>query len=104
MTSILHRLSGFLLFLLLPVLLVLLEKSLSSAEGFNRVAHLFSCPIAKGVAWLMCVGMIYHIVAGVRHLVMDAGYGEGLKSGRIGSWIVIITSVVLSLIVGGWML
>jgi len=103
-TSILHRVSGFVLFLLLPLLLFVLQKSLSNSEGFDAVAQFFSCSIVKFFIWLVCVGMIYHMVAGIRHLVMDAGYGEGLKSGRVGSWLVIAISVLLSLMLGGLML
>jgi succinate dehydrogenase / fumarate reductase cytochrome b subunit len=103
-TSILHRVSGFLLFLLLPLLLFFLQKSLSSSEGFHAISQFFSCSMVKFFVWLVCVGMIYHVVAGIRHLVMDAGYGEGLKSGRVGSWLVIAVSVLLSLMLGGWML
>ncbi len=103
-TSIIHRLSGVILFLLLPVLLFLFEKSVKNPEGFDQVFRMFSCPVAKFLIWLACAGLIYHMVAGIRHLIMDAGYAEGLKSGRVGAWLVIAVSAALSLVLGGWML
>ena len=46
--------------------------------------------------------LIYHTAAGVKHLIMDMGYGETLEGGITGAKMVIIVSAVLILLVGVW--
>lgn len=95
LTSILHRLSGILLFLCLFVMLSALGKSLSSEEGFNEIKGMLLSPLGKLIAWVLYSALIYHLVAGVRHLIMDMGVGETLQGGKRGSVIVIIVSTLL---------
>ena len=95
LTSILHRLSGILLFLCLFVMLYALGKSLSSEEGFNEIKGMLLSPLGKLIAWVLYSALIYHLVAGVRHLIMDMGVGETLQGGKRGSVIVIIVSTLL---------
>mgnify|MGYP003607238100 FL=1 len=95
LTSILHRLSGILLFLCLFVMLYALGKSLSSEEGFNEIKGMLLSPLGKLIAWVLYSALIYHLVAGVRHLFMDAGVGETLQGGKRGSVLVIIVSSIL---------
>ena len=95
LTSILHRLSGILLFLCLFVMLYALGKSLSSEEGFNEIKGMLLSPLGKLIAWVLYSALIYHLVAGVRHLIMDMGMGETLQGGKRGSVIVIIVSTLL---------
>ena len=82
LTSILHRLSGILLFLCLFVMLYALGKSLSSEEGFNEIKGMLLSPLGKLIAWVLYSALIYHLVAGVRHLIMDMGVGETLQGGK----------------------
>ncbi|MCK9798913.1 succinate dehydrogenase, cytochrome b556 subunit [Pseudomonas sp. MAFF 302030] len=103
LTSILHRMSGILLFLCLFVMLYALGKSLSSEEGFNEIKDLLSSPLGKMIAWVLYSALIYHLVAGVRHLIMDAGVGETLQGGKRGSIIVIIASTILIAAGGVWL-
>ena len=95
LTSILNRLSGILLFLCLFVMLYALGKSLSSEEGFNEIKGMLLSPLGKLIAWVLYSALIYHLVAGVRHLIMDMGVGETLQGGKRGSVIVIIVSTLL---------
>jgi len=95
LTSILHRLSGILLFLCLFVMLYALGKSLSSEEGFNEIKGMLLSPLGKLITWVLYSALIYHLVAGVRHLIMDMGVGETLQGGKRGSVIVIIVSTLL---------
>jgi len=95
LTSILHRLSGILLFLCLFVMLYALGNSLSSEEGFNESKGMLLSPLGKLIAWVLYSALIYHLVAGVRHLIMDMGVGETLQGGKRGSVIVIIVSTLL---------
>ncbi|AJE21260.1 succinate dehydrogenase, cytochrome b556 subunit [Azotobacter chroococcum] len=101
-TSILHRISGVVLFLGIVVLLSWLDKSLSSEEGFEQVKGYLASPLVKLVAWGLVSALLYHLVAGVRHLIMDMGIGETLEGGTKGSKIVIGVSVALILLSGVW--
>ncbi|MBD7977301.1 MULTISPECIES: succinate dehydrogenase, cytochrome b556 subunit [Pseudomonas] len=101
-TSILHRISGVILFLGLAVMLFALDKSLASEEGFAEVKACLTSPLAKFVTWGLLSALLYHLVAGTRHLFMDAGVGETLEGGKAGSKIVIALSVVLIVLAGVW--
>ena len=83
-------------------MLAALDASLSSEEGFERVQGYFGNPLAKLVVWALLSALLYHLVAGIRHLVMDAGYGETLEGGKRGSKIVLILSAVLIILAGVW--
>lgn len=102
-TSILHRISGLILFPCVFLLLYALGKSLSSEEGFNEIKAMLSAPFAKLVIWLVVSALAYHLVAGVRHLIMDMGVGETLEGGKRGSMIVLVISIVLIAVAGVWL-
>ncbi len=101
--SILHRLSGIALFLLFPVMLYFFEMSLKNAGTFAQLqecmANSWCC---KGVFWLFGAAIIYHILAGIRHMVMDIGFGESLENGRRSAVVVIIAAIFLTLLLGLW--
>lgn len=101
-TSILHRISGVILFLGIAVLLFALDKSLASEDSFEQVKACLAHPLAKLVIWGLLSALLYHLVAGIRHLVMDAGIGETLEGGKRGSKIVIAIAVVLIVLAGVW--
>ncbi|MHB0849773.1 succinate dehydrogenase, cytochrome b556 subunit [Stutzerimonas nitrititolerans] len=101
-TSILHRVSGVILFVGVAIMLLALDASLSSEEGFAEVKAYLSSPLAKLIVWALLSALLYHLVAGIRHLIMDAGHGETLEGGKLGSKIVIAVSVVLILLAGVW--
>ena len=101
-TSILHRISGVILFVGLAVLLYALDKSLASEEGFEQVKACMTSPLAKLVIWGLLSALLYHLVAGVRHLIMDMGIGETLEGGKLGSQIVIAVSAVVIVLLGVW--
>ena len=82
-TSILHRISGVILFVGVAILLLALDASLSSAEGFEEVKAYLNSPLAKLVIWVLLSALLYHLVAGVRHLIMDSGHGETLEGGKL---------------------
>ena len=101
-TSILHRISGVILFLGIALMLFALGKSLGSEEGFGEVKAYLTSPLAKFVIWALLSALLYHLVAGVRHLIMDMGVGETLEGGKLGSKIVLAISVVLIVLAGVW--
>lgn len=102
--SILHRITGVILFVSLIIALFLLSKSLSSAEDFAIVKSWMSNFFVKFIVWGMLSALIYHFVAGTRHLIMDLGIGETLEKGRLGAKVVLIVSAVLILIAGVWII
>ncbi len=102
-TSILHRISGFALFLAMPILLWMLQQSMASADTFNELQSLLGNLLVKLVLWAILAGIIYHLVAGIKHLIMDAGFGETLQGARTGAWMVLFVSGFLVLVVGVWL-
>ncbi|MGB2249185.1 MAG: succinate dehydrogenase, cytochrome b556 subunit [Alcanivorax sediminis] len=100
--SITHRVTGVAIFLALPILLWMLDRSLASPESFADLKELMTSPLVKLVVWAILAVLLYHLVAGIRHLVMDTGVGETLEGGRRGAKLVFIISAVLILLVGGW--
>jgi succinate dehydrogenase / fumarate reductase cytochrome b subunit len=100
--SILHRVSGVFIFAGVAVLLYLLDLSLSSPEGFARVAELLSAPLGKLVVWAVVAGLIYHSVAGVKHLLMDLGIGESLAGGTMAARITFVVEGILIVLAGVW--
>ncbi len=83
-------------------MLYALDKSLNSEEGFQQVKACLTSPLAKLVTWGLLSALLYHLVAGVRHLIMDLGIGETLEGGKLGSQIVLAVSVALIVLAGVW--
>lgn len=98
--SILHRASGVILFILLPVLLALLGGSLSSGETFASYKAWVSNPLFKiiliGVLW----ALMHHLFAGIRFLFLDAHKGLELQTARKTARIVLVAGIVSALILG----
>ena len=96
LVSILHRVSGAVLFLFIPFLLVLLELTLESPAGFLR----FKAVLTHWALKLLVIGLVWaylhHLLAGIRHLALDLDYGTELASARASSWAVVAVSVVLT--------
>ncbi|MFI4954479.1 MAG: succinate dehydrogenase, cytochrome b556 subunit [Gammaproteobacteria bacterium] len=101
--SILHRASGVVLFLLIPLLLWMLQMSLSSPWTFTKLKDLMAYPLMKIVVFGLLASLIYHLIAGVRHLFMDAHIGDSKEGGRRGAKWVLALSIVLTLVVGVWL-
>jgi len=81
--SILHRITGVILFVGLAFLFYAFDLSLESQEGFDTVVNAFQTNfLVKFVIWGVVSALLYHFVAGVKHLFMDMGYFEELESGR----------------------
>jgi succinate dehydrogenase / fumarate reductase cytochrome b subunit len=102
LASILHRASGVFLFAGIGVLLYLLGLSLDSAEGFARARELLGTGLARLVVWAVVAGLVYHSVAGIRHLLMDAGIGESLAGGILSARITLGVAALLIVLAGVW--
>lgn len=100
--SILHRISGVLIFAGTALLLWLLAVSLSSEQGFSRVQQWLDMMAVRLLLWAVLAGLLFHLIAGIRHLLMDAGIGESLEGGRRGSFMVIVISLISFVLAGVW--
>jgi succinate dehydrogenase / fumarate reductase cytochrome b subunit len=101
--SILHRLSGVLIFVLIPFLLWFLEVALSNKSGFEYIQSTLANPIYKIGMWFFLTALGYHLVAGVRHLLMDIGFGESLYGARLSGVISLIISIIWTVLMGIWL-
>jgi succinate dehydrogenase / fumarate reductase cytochrome b subunit len=101
-TSILHRISGVIVFVGIAILLFLLAESLSSEQGFSNVQQWLTAPLVKFVVWGVLAGLLYHLIAGIKHLVMDTGIGETLQGGINAAWLVVIVSAIAIIAAGVW--
>ncbi len=101
--SILHRVSGVILFLLIPLLLFLLSGSLKSYENFEQVSGWLSTFPSKLIIFGTLTALIYHFFAGCRHLLMDVGFGEGLDCARKSAVLVMVLTVISMIGVGVWL-
>lgn len=100
--SILHRMSGLFLFVFMPALLWALGKSLASSADFATVEACFSHPISKFLLWAILAALAYHLIAGVRHLMMDWGCGDSLQGGKTGAKCVLASFIIVAILLGVW--
>ncbi|MEO9654946.1 succinate dehydrogenase, cytochrome b556 subunit [Marinomonas sp.] len=101
--SILHRITGIILFVGLVFLFYAFDLSLESQEGFDQVADVLQNNfLAKFVIWGVVSALMYHFVAGVKHLFMDLGHFEELDSGRKAAVANLVIAGVLVVLAGVW--
>ncbi|BDH46652.1 succinate dehydrogenase cytochrome b556 large subunit [Salmonella enterica subsp. enterica serovar Choleraesuis] len=99
--SILHRVSGVITFVAVGILLWLLGLSLSSEEGFLVASSIMDSFIVKFIMWGILTALAYHVVVGIRHLLMDFGYlEESLAVGKSSAMASFVITVVLSILAG----
>lgn len=101
--SILHRISGVIIFLCLPLLLYLLQQSLISQGKFDSVTQFIANPLIRIILWVALSALLYHLFAGIRHLLMDLGFGESLSAGRATAYLVIVLAIITSILSGVWL-
>ncbi|HRO36186.1 MULTISPECIES: succinate dehydrogenase, cytochrome b556 subunit [Thauera] len=100
--SIAHRVSGVLLFIALPVVAVLLDTSLRDEAGFASVRDLISSPLAVVAAGVLVWALVHHVLAGIRHLLMDVGIGGELERARASARLVLIAAPALAVFLLFW--
>jgi succinate dehydrogenase / fumarate reductase cytochrome b subunit len=100
--SITHRISGVILYAGIAVLLWMLQASLQSEASFNQLKEVLSNPLVEFIVWATLAALAYHLVMGVRHMIMDLGYGESLQGGRRGAQVAIVCAVILIILAGVW--
>jgi succinate dehydrogenase / fumarate reductase cytochrome b subunit len=98
--SILHRISGALLFLLMPFIIWMFDASLSSEASFGSFTAAFDSSFVKLVALALIWACLHHFIAGLRHVWMDLTHSLTLGQGRISALITLGSSLLLTLILG----
>ena len=105
--SILHRLSGMLMFFLLPFIVWLFDTSVTSEISFDRFASAFTAGIGfvPGVIVKLAVlaliwSYLHHAIAGVRHLWMDATHAVTKEFGRSSAIATLVLSLALTVLLG----
>ena len=105
--SILHRVSGILMFVLLPFIIWLLDKSLTSEISYGQFTAVFQAGIGFVPAWavklvvlVLIWSYLHHFVAGLRHLWMDMTHAVGKEFGHNSAVFTLVASVLLTLALG----
>ena len=105
--SILHRASGIGLFLFMPFLIWMFDTSVTSEVSYARFTHLFNAGSGALGGWfykLIALGLIWaylhHLIAGLRHVWMDATHAVSKKFGRQSAQATLAVSIVLTLALG----
>lgn len=100
--SILHRISGIVLFILLPVMMYLLDQSLHSEALYTQLQNELAMPHYKVILWCFSTALAYHLIAGIRHIIMDLGFGEHVCTARHTAGVVIAMAVISTILLGMW--
>lgn len=98
--SILHRVTGVAMFFALVFVVWAWATSISSEDGFNMVQDV----IGGVFGYIIALGTLsvfsYHFISGIRHVIMDMGYGEDLKSGNASANIVMVLWILATIVLG----
>ena len=98
--SILHRISGALLFLFLWLFLAGLQRSLASPESYSQLQSLIDQPLVKLVVLGLAWAYLHHTFAGIRHLGLDLRLGIQVPGARVTAYTVLVLAVIATLLVG----
>lgn len=96
--SILHRISGILLVLAVPVAALLLHEALSGPEGFAASAGFLAAWPIRLALLVLAWSLLHHLFAGVRFLLIDLGFGLERVAARQSAWTASIAAVVVLII------
>ena len=98
--SILHRISGAGLFLMLPLLIYLLQLSLKSPESYESFRALAAHPLVKLVLLGLLWAYLHHFCMGIRILLIDVHVGVEKEQARVSAKVVLAVSLGLTLVLG----
>jgi succinate dehydrogenase / fumarate reductase cytochrome b subunit len=102
--SIVHRITGALMFIAAPFLIYLLDLSLGSAQGFSRAGELIHSGLGMLVLFGVLWGLLHHLFAGIRYLLLDVHVGVEAPHYRYTAWAVLLVSPLLALLLTGVLL
>lgn len=98
--SILHRVSGAVLFLALPLLLAMFDQSLRSIETYTDLSEYLDHALVKLALFGLMWAFLHHFCAGLRYLAIDLHLLHGLAGARASSRWVMVVSLALTVILG----
>ena len=101
--SILHRISGIVLFVGTLYLCYLLDLALRGQTGFAQATEVLATPLGKSALWGILAALGYHLLAGVKHLLLDLHVGDTLAGARLASWISIVLAVLAAVAAALWL-
>lgn len=101
--SLLHRISGVLLFLAIPFFLCALDKSVQTPFSFANLQATLSQTSTKLFVWAIGAALIYHAFAGIRHLIMDMGFFGHLPAARMSAKILFLSVILAILLFSFWL-
>ncbi len=99
--SIIHRATGVAMVLSIPLLVYLFDLSLSGPQGFADAGALFDNLLVKLILFLFLWGLMHHLLAGIRYLLIDIDIGVDKPLFRQTAWAVIVAAPVFALILMG---
>ena len=98
--SILHRLTGFLLFLSIPFILYVFHQTLTNKSFYDSFYGIMSLPIIKVIYLIIIFAFVYHMCIGVRFLLIDMHKGVEFKTAKKTAKLAIFISILLTVILG----
>lgn len=98
--SILHRISGLMLFCALPLMLLMLQYSLASIETYTQLMAVLANPLLKLMLLGLLWAFLHHFCAGLRFLAIDVHYVRDLAQARNSSKVVMVVSLALTVLIG----
>ena len=98
--SILHRVSGLLLFCALPLLLLMLQYSLTSIETYTQLMDVLTNPLFKLLLLGLLWAFLHHFCAGLRYLAIDMHWVRDLAQARNSSKVVLVASLAMTVLAG----
>ena len=101
--SILHRITGIVLFVGALYLCYLLDLALGDQAGFAQAGVVLATPAGKLALWAILAALGYHVIAGVKHLLLDLHVGDTLKGARVASWVSIVLAVLAAVAAAFWL-
>lgn len=99
--SIMHRVTGVVLAISIPFCLYALHLSLASAQSYEYLTRMARTGLFKVALIAFIWALSHHLLAGVRHLLMDIGVGSHLADARRSAWSVNVGGVVMALLAAG---
>jgi succinate dehydrogenase / fumarate reductase cytochrome b subunit len=99
--SILHRVSGVLMVLAIPVVAVQFHEAMSGPAGFAASLAFLDQLWVKLALLVLVWGLLHHLFAGIRYLALDLGFGLDREPARQSAWVVLIAGVVATALVLG---
>ena len=107
LVSILHRASGLVMFVLMPFIIWMFDTSLTSEITYGQFAAVFRGGVGPLPGWLFKLAalaliwaFLHHLIAGLRHLWMDARHAVTREFGRQSAVVTLVVSVVLTVALG----